>query len=69
MNKHISKIAQRYRSAVIDKCCESGCSIKLDNVNLQLILQAEKLAATQNTVPEKACDCIAFIQKKASQYA
>ena len=56
----IDRVKSLYDNAHITKCCESGCSVKVDNIRPCVILKGEKLAYIIHGNSEKACDCIVF---------
>ena len=56
----INIIKNKYDYARIEKCCESGCSVKLDSIIPRVVLRGETLARVLQNNPEKACDCIIF---------
>lgn len=58
----INKIKNKYECALTEKCCESGCSVKLDSIMPRVVFRGETLTRMLQNNPEKACDCIIFIR-------
>ncbi len=61
----INKIKNKYNYARTEKCCESGCSVKIDRISPRVVLRGETLARELQNNPEKACDCIIFTHTTA----
>lgn len=49
------KIPQQLKHAEINRCCESGCVLKLHNVKNYFVLKGEKISDV-----DQMCDCIIF---------
>ena len=54
----INRIKNIHTNAIISRCYEMGCRLKLNGLNNYIILKGEKMC-----IDRKICDCIIFISE------
>jgi len=53
----INCIEHNFKNAIIPKCSEHGCSLKLDDLSNYVVLKGENVCKSQ-----PICDCIIFLE-------